>query len=428
MALNDEELNKRRERREQLRRQRLRQQRKLMTGLIAAAVVLIGCGILIYAVTRPGGNRAERPNETNATETAAAPTETVPQTTASRETVIRLAAAGDLIVTDETLAAGQTVGGYDFTEVFMDVAPLLARADLTLLNFEGNFCGAPYGGSGASAPTELLTALANAGVDMLQTANSCSINNGLLGLSQTLGTIRSAGLEPVGTFADSQEFQKTGGYTVREVEGIRIAFVAFTKGMDNRGLPTGSEDCVNLLYTDYASTYQSVDGEGITRVLRAAAEEEPDLTVALLHWGSEFNDQISSTQEEIEKLLRAEGVDVILGTHPHYVQKMSLDPETGSFIAYSLGDFFGNAQRAGSDYSVVLELEITKDHSTGITRVTDYSWEPIFSQTTDAGLRVVRIQDAISAYESNYIQRISQADYEDMVYALSRIQARITGE
>ena len=426
MALDNEELNKRRIQMEKLRQQRLAQQRKLMIGLICAGVVLVLCGILIFTVTRDS-SQEEKPAETNPqttqTSQTADPTETA--AAASRETVIHLAAAGDLNVTDKTVAAGMVNGYYDYTEVFMDVAPLLADADLTMLNFEGNLCGEPYGGEDASAPQEMMEALRNAGVDLVQMANSCAINNGLLGLAETLSAIRSAGMEPVGAFANSGEFQKTGGYTIREVEGIKIAFVAFTKGMDNRGLPAGSEDCVNLLYTDYASTYQSVDKEGITKILRAAAQEEPDLTVAMLHWGSEFNDQISSSQETIRDLMIAEGVDVILGTHPHYVQEMMLDQENNTFVAYSLGDFFGNAERAGSNYSVILNLEITKNLDTGVTKITDYSYHPIFTQTGESGMQVVRIADAVAAYEADYIQRISQTDYDSMIYALSRIEDRV---
>ena len=428
MAMDNEELNKRRQKREELRRERMAQQRKLITGLICGSIVLILCGILIFLVARKNsGTVSHKPSETAGTpvQDSTQP----PETTAPvNETVIRLAAAGDLNVTDKTVAAGYNGISYDFTRAFMDVVPLLSDADLTVLNFEGILCGAPYGGEDGSAPQELMTALYNAGVDLIQTANSCAINNGLLGLAETLTNIRTAGMEPIGTFADSKEFRETGGYTVLEVEGIRIAFVAFTKGMDNRGLPTGSEDCVNLLYTDYATTYQKVDTDGINQVLRAVEKEAPDLTVALLHWGSEYNDQISSSQETIRKLMLAGGVDVILGTHPHYVQKMVLDQENNTFVAYSLGDFFSDAERAGSNYSVILNLEITKNLDTGVTKVTDYSYTPIFTQTGDAGLEVVRTDTAIAAYQADFILKCSDSDYSSMDYSLSRIEARIKGE
>ena len=432
MASDNENLNNRRLQREKLRQQRLARQRRTIAGLIAAGVVLLLCGVLIFAMTR--GKNSEKPAENTsvkATQSTVATSSTATSETEPappRETVIHIAAAGDFNVTDKTVAAGYRNGTYDYTEVFKDVLPLLADADLTVMNFEGTLCGQPYGGEDASAPQQMVEALRNAGVDLLQAANSCSINNGLQGLSKTLSSIRAAGMEPLGAYADAKEFQKSGGYTIVNVQGIRIAFVAFTKGMDNRGLPEGSEDCVNLLYTDYASNYQQVDTEGITKILRAAAAEEPDFTIAMLHWGSEYNDQISKTQEKIRSLMFSEGVNAIIGTHPHYVQKMVLDPENNTFTAYSLGDFFSDAERSGSNYSVVLNLEITKNEETGITSVTDYRYEPIFTQTGESGMQVVRIKDAITAYEEDYIQRISQSDYEAMTYALERIEDRINAE
>ena len=193
-------------------------------------------------------------------------------------------------------------------------------------------------------------------------------------------------------------------------------------------LPAGKEGCVNLLYTDYSTDYQKVDTEGITKILDAAAKEKPDVTVALVHWGSEFNNTISESQEQIRKLMQEKGVDAIIGTHSHYVQKMEFDPTAGTFIAYSLGDFFGDAQKAGSEYSVVLELEITKDNVTGETKITGYDYVPIFTVAEkEKPLRVVRIHEAMKAYEDGFIDSVSKETYDAMAYALERIEARIAG-
>ena len=194
-------------------------------------------------------------------------------------------------------------------------------------------------------------------------------------------------------------------------------------------LPAGSEGCINLLYKDYDSTYQKVDTEGIARVMKNVNAAKPDIVVAMLHWGSEFNDAISKSQEQIKKLLQENGADVIIGNHPHYVQKLEFDQEKGTFVAYSLGDFFGDATRAGSEYSIILNLEITKDHKSGETKVTDYSYTPIFTVRQEfRDLRVMRIKETMAAYENNYMDRVPESVYKAMEYALSRIEARVKGE
>jgi hypothetical protein len=105
---------------------------------------------------------------------------------------------------------------------------------------------------------------------------------------------------------------------------------------------------------------------------------------------------------------------------------MSLDPETGNFLAYSLGDFFSDASRSGTEYSVILNLEITKDGKNGQTTITNYSYTPIFSLVEKGKTaRVVRIREAMMTYENKYLDSISKESYNAMAYALQRIEARI---
>ena len=128
------------------------------------------------------------------------------------------------------------------------------------------------------------------------------------------------------------------------------------------GLPSGSEDCVNILYEDYDSTYKTVATDKITKILKNVESEKPDITIAMLHWGSEGTDSHSDTQERIVTLMMKNGVDVIIGSHPHRVHKIDFDKAAGTLIAYSLGDFFGDASAGGSNYSIILDIEITKDN------------------------------------------------------------------
>ncbi len=401
-----------------------KQRKKLRIQLIAAGVVVLLCGVLIFALSRkkpqPDISQTQPSQQTEAAET------TVPEPTKPATTTIHYAAVGDLNINDATVAAGGT--GYDYTPAFMDVAHLLADADIASVNFEGNLVGEPYGSS-FSAPQTMVTALQKAGVDLVQMANSYSINRGVSGLASSIDAVRAAGMEPLGVYATNEAFKESKGYTIRTVQGVKIAFVAFTKGMDGMALPPGSENCVNVLYSDYDSVYQNVDRERITSLLNAAQKEKPDITIALLHWGSEFNNTISKSQETIVNLMQANGVDAIIGTHSHYVQKINFDPEKGQLVAYSLGDFFSDAKRAGSEYSVVLDLEITKDNRSGKAKITGYSYTPIFTvHEAEKPLKVVRIREAMEAYQSGYYQKVSQETYDKMVYAMSRIEDRIAGE
>ena len=430
MPLHDDEMNMRREKREAQRRKQQAEAKRLRITLILAAVVLVLCTAgIVFLTSRSDSSQTTVAAETRPTQKPTQATEPATRAQKSTKTTIHIKAAGDLNVTNTVINAGVAVGGYNYTRAFMDVASTLSDADLTVLNLEGNICGEPYGSDTTSAPRELLDGLRNAGVDLIQMANSCTINNGLIGLTSTLQTIRAAGLEPVGAFASESEFQQSKGYTITEAQGVKVAFVAFTKGLGGRGLPAGNDNLVNILYEDYASTYDKIDRTRITSVLKAVEAEKPDITIALLHWGSEYNDDISDTQKSIVNLMKKQGVDVIIGTHPHTVQAIEYDELAGTLVAYSLGDFFGDASRGGTNYSIILDLEITKDSSTGTTKVTNYSYTPIYTvseaESADGYRRVVRIDKTVEAWEENYLDKVSQSAKESMVYALERIEARI---
>ena len=422
MSFGQEEVERRRVLREELRQKRQQEQQNLIKRLTYAGVALAVAAVIILAVVLIGNADGKKPVDTRPTETVVKETE--PK---GEQTVVHFAAAGDLNITDKVVSSGGA--GMDYSRVFADVLPLLAEADLTVMNLEGNVVGAPYGTQQASAPVQMLNVLATAGVDMVQMANSRSIHNGITGLAATLSAIRTAGIEPIGAYASNNEFSDNGGYTLWEVEGVRIGVVAFTKGMDNMALPAGSENCVNVLYKDYSSTYVEVDTDRITDILERLEKEKPDVTIALVHWGSEYNDTHSKTQEKIRDLMLENGVDAILGTHPHYVQQVDFDKEAGTLVAYSLGDFLGDCDRSGTEYGVVLNLEITKDNGEGTAKITGFDYQPIFTSRDGEGLlRVLRIRPAIAAYEGGYLDKVSAEDYAAMVNALARIDARIKGE
>ena len=359
------------------RKRRSLRRRILLIGISGILLTALIAVILIIAVPKIIGNGSDNTIDP------------------AQETVIELAFAGDLNVTDKVVEAGATDSGYDYSTVFQDILPLLADADQTVMN-------------------------------------SCTINNGLLGLGETLNGVRAAGIEPLGAYASPEEFQKTRGFVLREIQGVKVAFVAFTKGMDNIALPAGQEDCVNLLYTDYTSTYQKVDTDGITAILRSVAAEKPDVTVALLHWGSEYNNEISKSQERIVKLMKSEGVDAIIGSHSHYLQKIDLDKETGTFVAYSLGDFWGDADRSASAYSAVLKLYIAKNTVTGKTRISGFTYDPIytFNTETEAGIKtqLLQVRPAIADYEANAVFAVPEDVYTAMKSANARVEKLMTPE
>ena len=121
------------------------------------------------------------------------------------------------------------------------------------------------------------------------------------------------------------------------------------------------------------------------------------------------------------------GVDAIIGTHSHYVQTVEYDPDAGTVVAYSLGDLLGDATAADTNYSILLQLQITKDHATGETKVTGCDYTPVYTLTPGRdgeNLRLVRLETAMSMYENNHVDRVTAKAYENMKTAKNRIKSK----
>lgn len=382
-------------------------------------ILLVGAG-LIYAGLQyheSQGTPETLPPETTAETAPPEPGQTV-----------TIAAVGDVTFTDDLAqAALQPDGTYDFSRAFLQAAPILSGADLAVANLDVNFCGAPYGSDSHSAPYALAEALAGAGIDMAQMANSYSVSNGIDGLSSSLTAVRQAGMEPLGAYAAESDYAKNRGITVCEVNGFRIVFLALTKGVNNLSLPEGHDHCVNLLYKDYDTTYTKVDTEGIQALLDAAAEQKPDITIAMVHWGSEYSTDISKTQTQIRNLLLSSGVDVILGTHSHRVGELTVEAgqDGDTVTAYSLGNFYGDDSMSGTQSSLILQLEFTMDNLSGGPKLTDVSYTPLYlaspEQSGTQGYEVLNLDTALELKERDYIFAVGDETLETLEAAKESI-------
>ncbi|MBO4419706.1 MAG: CapA family protein [Oscillospiraceae bacterium] len=335
---------------------------------------------------------------------------------------------GDISLDESMIDCFRTESGFDFTPLFRRIVPRLAPADLTVGNLEGNITGS-NGVSDYNYPPALLQALYDAGFDILETANSFTIQNGITGLTATKQAIQAAGMDALGTWS-SQEDRKENGVLIRDVNGIRIAFLSFTKGMNNLRLPEGAEYCVNLLYSDYDTNYSKIARSAIAAAVEEARMMSPDIIIAMVHWGSEYDRQVTESQEEIAELLFDSGVHLVIGAHSHYVGPMELKnkrltPTGGNFVAYSLGDFVSASYNASARNGCILSLTVQKDRDG--TRITDLTYVPTYSAAPSESLEirdceVLDTLGAISFYKQGYYDRVSDKLYEQLVSALEEMK------
>lgn len=336
---------------------------------------------------------------------------------------ITIAAVGDIYLSNETIEqAKQPDGSYNFLPAFSDVFSAISDTDLTIGNMEGNFNGEPYGPSYGSYPDEFAETLKNGGFDILQTANSYSVYGGMTGLERTKNIIESKGMAALGTYVDRKD-RDENEVRMFDVNGVRVAFIAFTKSLSGMTLPDDSTGCVDMLYLDYMSDYEEINEDGILTAINKAKQMDADIIIAGLHWGSENISGITETQNQIADLMFENGVDAILGSHSHLVSNVERRSVTTSdgerkdvVLAYSLGDFC-EVESGECNLAPVLKMEFTKS-PTGKVKLSRlyYSTVAAVDLGSDAPVRymVLDVDTALSLYESNYYNRISKDLYEQL--------------
>lgn len=396
----------RRLRRMEERRKRQRQQRLVLGALLVVLLLVLllivrGCADRKAPQLIPGSAEAEAEQNT---QTSIVQTEP--------DAIINIAAVGDIMCYQEQMDdCLQEDGSYDFSAAFAAVSGYTISADLTVGNLELNFCGQPYSGKpDFRAPDALADTLAAIGFDVLQTANTYSIQNGLTGLRSTINRLNAVGISHVGTYAVEQDKQTNEGVLLKNVSGIKIAFLSYTKGLNGLRLPDGSEFAVDLFYSDYDTDFSDLDTIALSRSVEAAKALDPDIIIAMLHWGNEGDNERTSAQKKLADLLFESGVDAILGTHSHIVgeletRKVTVDgKEKTCFVAWSLGNFYSsmseNYARNCRD-GIVLNLEFTKNGGTGETSLTGVSYTPIYfcdaGDEAETRFEVLPIRSALSS-------------------------------
>ena len=313
------------------------------------------------------------------------------------DTKISLTAIGDIMCHNSQFMDSNKNGVYDFSYVFDDIKEHIEKADISIGNLETTFCGPKKGYSGYpqfNTPEALAYDLKELGIDVLTTANNHSLDTGFGGIQNTLYFLDDAGIPHTGTF-DTEEKQNTILY--QEVNGIKIAILAYTYGTNGIPIPKGKEFCINLIDKDFMLSQ-----------INKAKEGNPDVILVSMHWGIEYQRAPNDEQKDLADFLFQNGVDIILGSHPHVLQpfeKREITLEDGTkkdgFVIYSLGNFMAAQNQANTRNSIILNLGITKHGDTGKISIDDISYIPIYmySYPTYKNYKVLDIRKTLDTYD-----------------------------
>ncbi|MCF6115219.1 MAG: CapA family protein [Mesorhizobium sp.] len=280
------------------------------------------------------------------------------------ETAVSLAACGDLIQAADLEASNN--------QLFSQIKDVVFDKDVSFANYESVVADAHKVNEVMPDITSFrmcctieqyrtLTSHNTARFDVLNMANNHANDLGVDELTRTQDIAESDGILTIGAPRNKAEYGKCKTLTKN---GIKIGFVSATYSLNGFALPPGHEFRIHV--SRLMSRHVPTELDLLRAQIADCKEQDCDFIIASIHWGVEFEFFPLLGQIEAAHALVEEGVDLILGTHPHVIQPVEYyrpkgDPHRTAIIAYSLGsltwDWFTAPHLI---LSLVLNLNISK--------------------------------------------------------------------
>jgi poly-gamma-glutamate capsule biosynthesis protein CapA/YwtB (metallophosphatase superfamily) len=200
------------------------------------------------------------------------------------------------------------------------------------------------------------------GFDVLSVANNHSIDQGIDGLNKTIEKLKTQEIKSIGAKLNESD----NSFEIFEVNGIKLAFLAYTYSLNQFTLEDKMQWKVNFLRLNTANVSIDEIAKDVINCRQLGAE----FIICSLHCGNAY--QVYPSQQTIDlyqNIFSQCGVDVIAGGHPHNLQPWKsysyLDANSGKqktgFAIYSLGDFIAYDIYSWCHLCAYVKLEIGRN-------------------------------------------------------------------
>lgn len=329
---------------------------------------------------------------------------------------MRISFLGDTMCEPLLLKASEVSDGvYDFSTTFAALAPVLDNSDYVVCNLETPLAGVEAGYTDSlfsfNAPDEFAKALKSLGVNLVLTANNHCLDRDVAGALRTARTLDEMGIARAGSYLENE----SDDFTIIDIDGVRIAFVAATYGSNysnNKALisddaqirisylgdpasPIGAKPPLKengavkrailrlipherrialkrklglTYYRAYKDDYfeQSAVSPYLIKLAESiqSAKQQADIVLFCPHMGGQFNREPGAFTNLVMGLAKEYGCDAIISSHPHVVQKATA--KDGLPVFYSLGNLAMSPSSVyilpqnRPEYGIVAHLDLDK--------------------------------------------------------------------
>ena len=241
---------------------------------------------------------------------------------------LTFAAVGDNLFHHSVYGSSLVNGVYDFTPIYSEVKDIIQKADISFINQETVMAGSRFGYSGFplfNTPQALTQTLADTGFNIVNLANNHDLDMGAAGLYNTLDLLDTIeGITVIGARREGESAR------IITKNNITLGFLAYTFSTNGIPIPRNNPNLVSL-----------INREVMTREI-TALRPLCDFLIVSMHWGAEYRLQPGRDQIELAQFLAELEVDLIIGHHPHVLQRVetiTLPNGRQTLCFYSLGNF-----------------------------------------------------------------------------------------
>lgn len=340
---------------------------------LIAWLCILTLGLNLTACSRTAANTDNNSEITSPlAEVVTLPEETTEEpSTAAPDVEINLLMIGDILAHEGIYESGfMPDGTLNYDHLFQNILTDTAATDINVVNQEVILGGTELGLSSYpcfNSPHEIGDAEVKAGFNVILGASNHPLDKGLAGIESCLNFWRTKhpDITVLGINQSEEDYNRINIY---EKNGFKVALLNYTYGTNGIPLPDSKPYCVNLLDENKVVS-------DITH-----AKQMADMVVVFPHWGTEYSYTPDNNQQYWTNLFLENGVDVVLGDHPHVIEPVeTLTREDGHqmVVFYSVGNFVSTQDEKPRMIGGMAKVSLVKNGTDGSCYIKEYSFSPI---------------------------------------------------
>lgn len=365
--MNEEERRLEARRRKRRIQEKRRKRRVLKQRLMLAMMTILF--LLILGVVMSVRSCQKRADEEEAKKIAAQKAEEKKK----KDNTLHMVAVGDNIYHMPIVEEGkgeEESEDWNFDFVYENVKDDIGKADLAVVNQEAPLVKDHEDVSGYPAfgtPYEAGDALAKAGFDVVTQATNHSYDKGKEGIKDSISFWKEnyPKVKVLGIHDDKDDSR----VQIVKKKNFKIGMMNYTFGLNENAKPPEENAYMVDVYEE-EKVKEDVE----------KAKEKADVVVVFLHAGVEDETEVDEQTEEKITFLAEQGVDIVIGTHPHVLRpfEMKKRPDGGKMLVYySLGNFVSVQKEVPELLEGMADITLKKNPETGKVKITDYSMTPL---------------------------------------------------